>query len=81
MWNVVMFIPVRLSDGVGLPNGILRKRGKPYTKYTEAQTWQASIMETKTRKNTFSVTVIDGLARKFMQIGTDKVQGCWRGGQ
>ena len=70
MWNVGMFIPARLSDGEGSSNGIVRKRGKPYTKYTEVQTWQASIMETKTRKNTLSVTLIDGLARNFMQTGT-----------
>jgi len=65
-----MFIPAGLSDGVGLSNGTLRKKGKPYTKYKEAQTWQANITETKTRKNTLRVTVIGGLARSFMQTGT-----------
>lgn len=70
MLNVGMFIPETLSDGAGLSNGILRKKGKPYTNYTEAQTWQANIMETKTRKNTLSVTVIGGIARHFIQTGT-----------
>ena len=45
-----MFIPERLSDGAGLSNGILWKRGKPHAKYREAQTWQANVMEAKARK-------------------------------
>lgn len=68
-----MFIPVRLCDGAGLSNGILSRKRKSYTKHTEAKTWQTNITETKTRRNTLSVTVIDGLARNFMQDGTPQL--------
>lgn len=68
--NAVMFIPETLSDEAGLSNGIQRKKGKPHKNYTEAQTWQANVMETKASKNTLSVTVIGGLARHIIQTGT-----------
>lgn len=66
--NAEMFIPETLSDGARLSNGIQRKKGKPHKNYTEAQTWQANVMDT--RKNTLSVTVIGGLARHIIQTGT-----------
>lgn len=66
----------RITWSRTLSKGMAMKREKPWTKYTETQSWQANIMEAKTRKKTLSVTLTDGLPRNCNKEGLCNWQGC-----